>query len=156
MFSGPCSSIQMSRFRPLSGYLISKYFKRRICWKLARQFPSPLGVSYFQIKNRRTTIWATRVSVPSRGILFPNKMEALDLKIKYVIFRPLSGYLISKLRNKPTCDLPLTGFRPLSGYLISKWWHKVLSNRYNGCLFPSPLGVSYFQIQFHLYCDKPL
>ena len=37
------------------------------------EFPSPLGASYFQIKriaeNRKSV---GRVSVPSRGILFPN------------------------------------------------------------------------------------
>ena len=37
-------------------------------------FPSPLGVSYFQIKERTYSERFTRwfVSVPSRGILFPN------------------------------------------------------------------------------------
>ena len=44
--------------------------KRRLTGEM---FPSPLGVSYFQIKegnNLRRNM--TVVSVPSRGILFPN------------------------------------------------------------------------------------
>ena len=39
-------------------------------------FPSPLGVSYFQIiKMKKMSIALEReiVSVPSRGILFPNQ-----------------------------------------------------------------------------------
>ncbi len=84
-------------FRPLSGYLISKYnahaFERydnlkfpsplgvsyfQIAakyWKDLKNdlFPSPLGVSYFQIVCSATG-WNViiLVSVPSRGILFPN------------------------------------------------------------------------------------
>ena len=59
------------------------------------------------------------VSVPSRGILFPNADKELDEKIA-------------------------KGFRPLSGYLISKCY----IGKADGILyaFPSPLGVSYFQI----------
>ena len=91
-----CSFNDRRRFRPLSGYLISKYEKERMMYVVAVVFPSPLGVSYFQIE-----MWLTNgngekfpsplgvsyfqiscrfqvlrkeksVSVPSRGILFPN------------------------------------------------------------------------------------
>ena len=85
-------------------------------------FPSPLGVSYFQIwmikflSNSKAII-----SVPSRGILFPNQI------VNYC-YTLGSGY-----------------FRPLSGYLISKWIEADVAPM-DLILFPSPLGVSYFQI----------
>ena len=85
-------------------------------------------------------------------------------------FRPLSGYLISKLctTNKGLV-IQLLRFRPLSGYLISKSCF-IISQRISfytvsvpsrgilfpnidnifdvalETMFPSPLGVSYFQI----------
>ena len=87
------------------------------------------------------------VSVPSRGILFPNLYKCCDLT-EYEIygFRPLSGHLISKFVKKvilgdmEIVSVPSRGilfpnidetweylsslkssFRPLSGHLISKW-----------------------------------
>ena len=61
------------------------------------RFPSPLGVSYFQIlyKRFRRRISGACVSVPSRGILFPNKIFE-NQEFGSISFRPLSGYLISK------------------------------------------------------------
>ena len=38
------------------------------------------------------------------------------------------------------------GFRPLSGYLISKSDGFELTQNFINYVFPSPLGVSYFQI----------
>ena len=85
-------------------------------------------------------------------------------------FRPLSGYLISKsnIGMNFVNGLISLSFRPLSGYLISKWSNTVSENEYaklvsvpsRGILFPnkiryiledsigfpSPLGVSYFQM----------
>ena len=64
----------MIRFRPLSGYLISKFVTRQSRIKLE-----------------------SRVSVPSRGILFPNDaFNGTSLAGVNEGFRPLSGYLISK------------------------------------------------------------
>ena len=117
-------------------------------------FPSPLGVSYFQIQQLDWTISRRfRVSVPSRGILFPNWMER-----KYIVidenkgFRPLSGYLISKLLyTLSTAMEALFSFRPLSGYLISKFLRTEGTHAYiTVWVFPSPLGVSYFQIILQL------
>ena len=84
-------------------------------------FPSPLGVSYFQISV-----------VNLKGGRNMNN------------FRPLSGYLISKCFERIPIAKSTFNFRPLSGYLISKY----LLEEYNRKLveFPSPLGVSYFQI----------
>ena len=71
--------------------------RKKIMVKLTILFPSPLGVSYFQIM----------------------KMTEKERKL-YKCFRPLSGYLISKYC--PTILLIFVlSFRPLSGYLISKW-----------------------------------
>ena len=60
-------------------------------------FPSPLGVSYFQISV-----------VNLKGGRNMNN------------FRPLSGYLISKLAYDIVMGEVEDDFRPLSGYLISK------------------------------------
>ena len=84
------------RFRPLSGHLISKSYIQSYSkeWRL---FPSPLGASYFQIVTFKRSIKDIQaiVSVPSRGILFPNLFFLLN--IQYILcFRPLSGHLISK------------------------------------------------------------
>ena len=66
--------MSQASFRPLSGYLISKS-----C--LLLMFP----------------YLPETVSVPSRGILFPNdKIELIDEEESELGFRPLSGYLISK------------------------------------------------------------
>ena len=87
-------------------------------------FPSPLGVSYFQILYIAFSVVATMtVSVPSRGILFPNKPWRYYNTVVVYRFRPLSGYLISKLSYM---------FLLISG----------------GTMFPSPLGVSYFQMGY--------
>ena len=60
------------------------------------------------------------VSVPSRGILFPNCLITLML-LSVTGFRPLSGYLISKFENRKYYEATVDfRFRPLSGYLISK------------------------------------
>ena len=133
----------------------NKYFKNVKTLEELR-FPSPLGVSYFQIMiSLLLMILGTLVSVPSRGILFPNKnlinsyngilvfpsplgvsyfqiMGNLILLeyIQYANFRPLSGYLFSKLED---CILHIKKnefyFRPLSGYLISKY-KKEFQTRY--------------------------
>ena len=61
------------------------------------------------------------VSVPSRGILFPNSKES-SFTAFYCSFRPLSGYLISKCKLISCYDIHIqSSFRPLSGYLISKY-----------------------------------
>ena len=60
------------------------------------------------------------VSVPSRGILFPNSAFA-NYMLDVVSFRPLSGYLISKYCFK-FFNHVIYRFRPLSGYLISKYY----------------------------------
>ena len=87
------------------------------------EFPSPLGASYFQIVK----CWflhkkVISVSVPSRGILFPNNGKTVE---------PNDGMI---------------GFRPLSGHLISKSTIRTVKTLNEGDMFPSPLGASYFQI----------
>ena len=65
------------------------------------EFPSPLGVSYFQIITKiGNNIIDDIVSVPSRGILFPNTASYHFGRASGMLsFRPLSGYLISKWKN---------------------------------------------------------
>ena len=85
-------------FRPLSGYLISKLKDECGFTFYAKTFPSPLGVSYFQIGKILffMTEWLY-ISVPSRGILFPNLYAFFSFSVIFILyFRPLSGYLISK------------------------------------------------------------
>ena len=83
-------------FRPLSGYLISKFKVRVYKLRGLNKFPSPLGVSYFQMSAFLVlNLFLVKVSVPSRGILFPNRVKQ-RIKAMNPSFRPLSGYLISK------------------------------------------------------------
>ena len=84
-------------------------------------FPSPLGVSYFQIEYwNEFYAWIDR---------FPSPLGVSYFQIH-----------VTKAGNNI-----IDGFRPLSGYLISKSIAKM--SRANAlALFPSPLGVSYFQI----------
>ena len=85
------------------------------CW-----FPSPLGVSYFQIVTICIKLLKDMVSVPSRGILFPNKNLILRKKELIMVSVPSRGILF-----------PNQGFK---------------NGIYQFDMFPSPLGVSYFQI----------
>ena len=96
MVVGFTSGLFLGGFRPLSGHLISKLFQTEP-YKTTCMFPSPLGASYFQIVHfppLQHLNWYN-VSVPSRGILFPNCFE-MDTLSNSNSFRPLSGHLISK------------------------------------------------------------
>ena len=86
-------------FRPLSGYLISKWLILAVVWGITIMFPSPLGVSYFQIRWQIAMSFHIMVSVPSRGILFPNADYLFGNASGMLSFRPLSGYLISKFEE---------------------------------------------------------
>ena len=94
---------------------------RSYCLMLAG-FPSPLGVSYFQITLKHLNGQKTNfVSVPSRGILFPNYVAlAFEKKIYFRFPSPLGVSYFQILVKAVKADL------------------------YG---FPSPLGVSYFQIK---------
>ena len=61
-------------FRPLSGHLISKSQTPSGISFSGFMFPPPLGASYFQIVIAAIIkfLFFRKVSVPSRGILFPN------------------------------------------------------------------------------------
>ena len=90
-------------------------------------FPSPLGVSYFQI---------------TKGYV---------IEVYCRSFRPLSGYLISKLVSTLDVVIWFSRFRPLSGYLISKWlWFfnsgnlgRCVSVPSRGILFPNKNSSNY-------------
>ena len=109
------------------------------------EFPSPLGVSYFQIWE----IWyywniSTMISVPSRGILFPNKRRSGSNGWKGRISVPSRGILFPNIDMFADCEEDFTNFRPLSGYLISKssfslsiaFW-STISVPSRGILFPN-------------------
>ena len=91
--------------------------------KAVKMFPSPLGVSYFQMHVTQMNVkLESAVSVPSRGILFPN-----------------SYYKNGKLKDIKEFPSPLG---------VSYFQIDII---FYGCCkhttkFPSPLGVSYFQI----------
>ena len=87
------------------------------------EFPSPLGVSYFQILQKRNT----------------------DSKRILLGFRPLSGYLISKcviisVSKSFTSSVSV----PSRGILFPNASNEYVAN--DETAFPSPLGVSYFQM----------
>ena len=64
-------------FRPLSGNLIfQSYLRSRAKNKAWYTFPSPIGESYFSIKNNKGGKYNEEiVSVPYRGILFFNTLS---------------------------------------------------------------------------------
>ena len=87
-------------------------------------FPSPLGVSYFQIMS-------DYLCTTTKGL---------------VSFRPLSGYLISKLGIS---DKELFIFSQLFPSPLGVSYFQIRKLKKQGVQyvpFPSPLGVSYFQI----------
>ena len=111
---------------------------------MARKFPSPLGASYFQIKKNTTNKNSRRVSVLSRGILFPNAISARLASRIFLVSVPSRGILFPNAfiddngQMYDTVSVPSRGilfpngglpyirifskrFRPLSGHLISKW-----------------------------------
>ena len=108
-------------FRPLSGYLISKF---------ARSSSVADG---------------SAVSVPSRGILFPNEKKAYKAYAE-CSFRPLSGYLISKYWDNKYWENRKIVSVPSRGILFPNFITGVCCSESDIALFPSPLGVSYFQI----------
>ena len=85
-------------------------------------FPSPLGASYFQIINITDVASYLIVSVPSRGILFPNM---------------LCNYIKSVENEEFPSPLGASYFQIITCVMILKCLK----------LFPSPLGASYFQIR---------
>ena len=87
---------------------------------MARKFPSPLGASYFQIKKNTTNKNSRRVSVPSRGILFPNAISARLASRIFLVSVPSRGILFPN-GGLPYIRIFSKRFRPLSGHLISKW-----------------------------------
>ena len=110
------------------------------------QFPSPLGVSYFQmLDNGKYSANGYVVSVPSRGILFPN-IYLMVLRLRRIsLFPSPLGVSYFQIERRKQQSSQRICFRPLSGYLISKFIYALrLKNSVSG--FPSPLGVSYFQI----------
>ena len=115
-------------------------------------FPSPLGASYFQIRRndvyRKNYRWS--VSVPSRGILFPNLYEDYNEYIRVYEFPSPLGASYFQIRRLFSFINDEYGFRPLSGHLISKLRFDELFDR--KCeVFPSPLGASYFQISHDFF-----
>ena len=164
-------------FRPLSGHLISKsilmyhpewsikfpsplgasYFQ--ICADIVEctvkgehKFPSPLGASYFQMKLRSSNKGRYIVSVPSRGILFPNKIIGEDYCVMPSFPSPLGAsyfqirfFICSIAFHVFPSPLGASYFQILSADVALK----VITKE-----FPSPLGASYFQIKYNEETDE--
>ena len=96
-----------SGFRPLSGYLISKFMLMNITMDFQSRELVSVPSRGILFPNRRSITmeedYVEKVSVPSRGILFPNNGGRLCGEVK-MSFRPLSGYLISKWEDKKSND----------------------------------------------------
>ena len=61
------------------------------------------------------------VSVPSRGILFPNKTHIYLIAHTCYVSVPSRGILFPNFeKERVAYVIAVIGFRPLSGYLISK------------------------------------
>ena len=92
------------------------------CCENGIKFPSPLGVSYFQIESlaKQESI-VKNVSVPSRGILFPNNNTVNgNPRWRFLVSVPSRGILFPNTGRLIIVYSIIKGFRPLSGYLISK------------------------------------
>ena len=135
-------------FRPLSGYLISKLEKNRSKSHVERCFRPLSGYLISKCREKMRRLQRLLVSVPSRGILFPNGKSTLAKDIKDMCFRPLSGYLISKLSEELEEPSDYVSV-PSRGILFPNFG----VHNSSCCIdfaFPSPLGVSYFQIESHI------
>ena len=132
-------------FRPLSGYLISKYnakdkykslmsvsvpsrgilfpnnMKKFICTAVTFVSVPSRGILFpNSVSSRCRIIWSFSVSVPSRGILFPNEFDFVVLKAQLKIPSPLGVSYFQILAEIGFKKIEENRFRPLSGYLISK------------------------------------
>ena len=120
-----------------------------------RLFPSPLGASYFRmaIAIDALSYVIVLVSVPSRGILFPNYLDTLEgKKLPVPRFRPLSGHLISELvPSENSLKWLIIVSVPSRGILFPNciWLH--YRKKMFDIKFPSPLGASYFRISDRCY-----
>ena len=128
LFPNSCKTIISKRifgFRPLSGYLISKY---KSGWTSPKRnwtvsVPSR-GILFPNHVNSYVLVFTYKwVSVPSRGILFPNSYTNITMICCYLFPSPLG----------------------VSYFQINK----LILHSFLKFLFPSPLGVSYFQMFLH-------
>ena len=121
-----------------------------IVWKVFKKyleilFPSPLGDLYISIWNVKFfLVDCFCVSVPSRGLIYLNRLAKLCLLTQFG-FRPLSGTYISQYdntdyRKRLLVSVPSRGLIYLN---YSKYLENILL-----CLFPSPLGDLYISIKF--------
>ena len=115
-------------------------------------FPSPLGVSYFQIVHIDFNAHPSLIEFPSPlGVSYfqmvenSNSMKCLAVK-KFPSPLGVSYFQINGNEQQRSNNKCCRSFRPLSGYLISKLIKTVKEDNIPIKKFPSPLGVSYFQI----------
>ena len=126
-------------------------------------FPSPLGVSYFQMGIEHCVVDIGNTVFPSPlGVSYFQIIKGKGNEDTKESFRPLSGYLISKWRNRPFSITLVLFPSPLgvSYFQIRGCAQGMATAMYS---FPSPLGVSYFQIGNivevslkNLTCFRPL
>ena len=112
----------MKNFRPLSGYLISKLKMKKLVNEIKKDF-RPLS-GYLISKYAIALLWHGKlyfISVPSRGILFPNQAMTAYMCYLLKISVPSRGILFPNHVEKCRGILGGIYFRPLSGYLISKY-----------------------------------
>ena len=113
-------------------------------------FPSPLGVAYFQIFKMKTSkemMMESFVSVPSRGILFPNKNCYIMIESgAKTVSVPSRGILFP---NSTVLSFIIACYMFPSPLGVS--YFQIMKRQLSGeikVMFPSPLGVSYFQMSF--------
>ena len=100
-------------FRPLPGHLISKYI--------------PEFLFSEELRN---------VSVPFRGISFPNKFTKIDSNW-FKVFPSPSGASHFQIRLWKSLFTDSRRFRPLPGHLISKY-DDLTGTRFGKCFRPLP------------------
>ena len=116
------------------------------CLLLLKKFPSPLGVSYFQMTILVLIMRSDNmVSVPSRGILFPNK-KIMVIGVGWKFPSPLGVSYFQIVVKAATCTEEGTVSVPSRGILFPNIIKR--SVMHFSLPFPSPLGVSYFQMHW--------
>ena len=108
------------------------------------RFPSPFGVSLFQIRipSQGTKRW-TIISVPFRGLVISNKYQ-VDESFTRVLFPSPFGVSLFQIQYRNCCTSSCWISVPFRGLVISNWF---VGGHWNGFRrFPSPFGVSLFQI----------
>ena len=138
---------EMHRFRPLSGHLISKLFQLHGVPQVRFLVSVPSrGILFPNGGQRNGKKKNGNVSVPSRGILFPNQNKLFRYQ-QFQLFPSPLGASYFQMGLRLVYGYTSTSAKvsvPSRGILFPNTYQTGIVITF--LLFPSPLGASYFQI----------